>query len=88
MKIESAHTKSLLPIGCKADALGTGLSGLSSASRGAAEAGRAPALAKGKKKKKGGAIKRHGEFYLGLCCSPEPALGAEGWGAAAWVPQV
>ena len=71
MKMGSAHAKPLLPMGCKADTLGIGLSGLSSASRGTAEARRAPALAKKPCTRKTWraslpALQR----YLGVRCTP------------------
>lgn len=50
----STRAKPSLLVGCKADALGTGLSGLSLASRRTADTGRAPTLAKKHLQSKGG----------------------------------
>lgn len=75
MKMGSTHVKPLLLMGCKADMLGTGLSGLSSASRGTAEVGRAPALAKKTCTQKTWRASLPAlQHYLGVQCTPPTLL--------------
>lgn len=73
----SAHAKPLLPMGCKADTLGTGLSGLSSESRGTAEAGGPlPWPEKTCPQKMSRASLPALQCYLGVHCTPPSLLRA------------